>query len=33
MTLLKVLKNNSGAGNAPMPLIWASLHGCGNRSE
>jgi hypothetical protein len=30
MTLLKILKNNGGAGNAPTPLIWASLHGCGN---
>jgi hypothetical protein len=32
VTLLKVLKNNGGAGNAPTPLISASLHGCGNRA-
>ena len=31
MTLLKVLKNNGGGGNAPTPLFCASLHGCGNR--
>ena len=32
MTLLKVLKNNGGGGNAPTPLFCASLHGCGNRA-
>ena len=30
MTLLKVLKNNGGGGNALTPLFCASLHGCGN---
>jgi hypothetical protein len=32
ITLLKVLKNNGGHGNAPTPLFCASLHGCGNRA-
>jgi hypothetical protein len=32
ITLLKVLKNNGGHGNAPTPLFCASLHGCDNRA-